>query len=75
MSKSEVYAKGDHVTIGAYGKVHWEVEHAYFPAAVPWTESEQHVILVSPMSGRRTSQLARYIQHWQPEARDLAQGV
>lgn len=70
------FQRGDHVTIGAYGKVHWEVEHAYFPKVYGWWPPEQVVILQSPMSQRRRSELARYLTLFRrPEADDLAEGL
>lgn len=56
------FQRGDHVTIGDYGKVHWVVEFAFWiDDPLHDGQGEQVLILKSPMSDRRRSELARYI--------------
>lgn len=64
------FQPGDHVIIGQ-GKVHWEVEHVW--RLPPKHRGEQVVIMRSPMSQRRRTELARYVTLYRrAEAPDLA---
>ena len=63
------YESGDSVIIGEYGKVHWDVISAWrLPVREggEYPEGEQVLILESPMSQRKTSQLERYVRPWSP---------
>lgn len=72
MSATTEFEPGDHVQIGQ-GKVHWEVySQWHLPKDIG---GEQVILMQSPMSGRRRTELARYVTLIRrPEATDLAAG-
>lgn len=67
------FQRGDHVTVGAYGKIHWEVENVWRLPPRSLEEGEQVLIMKSPMSDRRRTELARYVTLYRrAEASNLA---